>query len=102
MPRTKEILFCILPTAADVSDGLLLRRRWMHLGQRACPEELGKLVGIASVGLDSIARLDGNQRRSHDLAHDALTRFLEKTLESESNRPRLIAAPDLALARIAT
>jgi hypothetical protein len=73
VPGAKEILFGGLSAAAQVTNRLLVRRGRVDLGEGARSEQQGELARVATIGLDTLPRLNGNQRRGDDLADDPLT-----------------------------
>jgi hypothetical protein len=61
----------IVAAAHEVSEALLLWRRW--LDERECPGavEREQLLGVAMVGLDAVTRPDRHERGRHHIACNA-------------------------------
>ena len=57
-----------LAGAHEVAHGFVSLVRNPHGDQLCSPEQLGQVERVATVGLDAITRLSGNERRSHDTA----------------------------------
>jgi hypothetical protein len=95
MATAHQILVSVLAGAAQVAHRLVLGGGRMHFGQKPRAQQLSQLAGIATIGLDPIARLARNQRRSNDNAVG--TRFLDPALKRVAAGTRLVAEANLVV-----
>src|SRR6266508_4165110 len=93
VPAPGQILQHILPAADEISYRFLLDRRWPDFRQESRSKQLQQLAGITPVRLDTLPRLDRDQRRRHH--HAPHPQRLDLSLQRVPARPRLVAEDHL-------
>ena len=84
-----QIVPRIVTRPGEVAHGLLTGRRGTHVGQHPRPLQFRELPGIATVRLNAVARLAGDQGRRNDVA--AHSAEMQLPVQGVAARPRFVA-----------
>ena len=95
MPRLQLVLLAGLAIPRQVSQRPLLRARPGYCGSLSCTMAASKLLGVAVVGLDSLAGFGGRQTGGEDFARPFHLRHLP--IQAVAGGAGLLARADLAL-----